>query len=199
MKVNYKVVGYRPDYEWIEVEFTHPDQPDQTWVRRFNFPDFSRDKLIEQIRAIASGIAGSWTRIPEHSAELSIPEAGTLDVEPELYLPYEPNPQYEPEPEWDEWTQELLPGEVTSPTQETIPWIVRDLTPEEIDERLLNAAEAARQERDFYLLKSDHIFCSDVEVENREAWIEYRQQLRDITKQPNFPKEFDWPVSPAVK
>ena len=42
MKVNYKVVGYRPDYEWIEVEFTHPDQPDQAWVRRFNFPDFSR-------------------------------------------------------------------------------------------------------------------------------------------------------------
>ena len=58
MKVNYKVVGYRPDYEWIEVEFTHPDQPDQTWVRRFNFPDFSRDKLIEQIRLSRLALPG---------------------------------------------------------------------------------------------------------------------------------------------
>ena len=168
MKVNYKIVSYRPEHEWIEVEFTHPDRPNDPWVRRFSFPDFSREKLVDHLRAVASSIAGSWSRIPDHSAELSIPETGTLDVEPELYLPYEPNPQYEAEPEWDEWTQELLPGEVTSPTQETIPWIVRDLTPEEVQQRLDDAAEAARQERNFYLLQSDHIFCTDVEVEDKK-------------------------------
>ena len=46
--------------------------------------------------------------MPSHSVNLTIPDSGELDVEPELYLPYEPNPQYEPEPEWDQWTQELL-------------------------------------------------------------------------------------------
>ena len=117
-----------------------------------------------------------------------------MDVEPELYLPYEPNPQYEPEPEWDEWTQELLPGEVTSPTQETIPWVVRDLTPEEVQARLENAAEAARQERNFYLLQSDHIFCSD--VQDKEAWRVYRQ-ARDVPQQDGFPQSIiEWPARP---
>ena len=140
-------------------------------------PDFGREKLIEQLQAMASGIAGSWTRIPDHPGELTIPDSGQFDVEPELYLPYEPNPQYEPEPDWDEWTQDLLPGEVTSPTQQTIPWVITELTPEEIEERVKDAAEAARQERNYYLLQSDHIFCSDVQIENQDAWIEYRQKL----------------------
>ena len=196
MKVNYKIIEYRPEREWISVEFTHPDRPNEPWTRQFHFPDFGREKLIEQLQAMASGIAGSWTRIPDHPGELTIPDSGQFDVEPELYLPYEPNPQYEPEPDWDEWTQDLLPGEVTSPTQQTIPWVITELTPEEIEERVKDAAEAARQERNYYLLQSDHIFCSDVQIENRDAWIEYRQKLRDLTEQPEFPKIIEWPERP---
>lgn len=199
MKVKYKVLEYLPESEWIAVEFTHPDRPDDRWVRQFEFPDFSREKLIDHIHAVASRIAGSWSRIPGHPAELSIPETGTLEVEPELYLPFEPNPQYEEEPEWDQWTQELLPGDITSSTQETIPWVVRNLSPEEVQDRIDHMASAYRQERDFMLMQSDHIFCSDVEVSDREAWLEYRQELRDMTKQSNFPKEFDWPVPPDCK
>lgn len=197
MKVTYKVVDYRPEVEWIAIEFTHSDRPDEPWTEQFAFPDFTREKLIDHIRAVASRVAGSWTRISDHPAELSIPETGVVDVEPELYLPYEPNPQYEPEPTIDEWTQDLLPGEVTSPTQETIPWVVYDLTPEEVQSRLDGAAEAARNERNWYLLQSDHIFCSDVQVEDRDAWLEYRQALRDLPTQPNFPKEIDWPKRPG--
>ena len=62
MKVNYKVLDYRPEYEWISVEFTHPDRPDEPWVRQFNFPTLAKEKLIDHLRAIASGIAGSWDR-----------------------------------------------------------------------------------------------------------------------------------------
>lgn len=197
MKVTYKVVDYRPEVEWIAIEFTHSDRPDEPWTEQFAFPDFTREKLIDHIRAVASRVAGSWTRISDHPAELSIPETGVVDVEPELYLPYEPNPQYEPEPTIDEWTQDLLPGEVTSPTQETIPWVVYDLTPEEVQSRLDGAAEAARNERNWYLLQSDHIFCTDVQVEDRDAWLEYRQALRDLPTQSNFPKEIDWPRRPG--
>ena len=198
MKVDYKVTGYNPDYELIEVEFTRPDSPSIPWVRRFNFPDFTKEKLIDHIRAVASGIAGSWERIPNHPPQLTIPDSGTLDVEPELYLPYEPNPQYEEEPEWDKWTQDLIPGEITSPTQETIPWIVRDLTPEEVQARLDEAAEAARQERNFYLLQSDYIFCSDVEIQDKEAWRLFRQALRDLPQQDGFPQSIDWPERPQT-
>ena len=100
MKVNYKVLAYRPEAEFIAIEFTHPDRPDEPWVKQFEFPDFTRqEKLMDQIRAVASRIAGQWERIQEHPAELAIPETGQVDVVPELYLPYEPNPQYEEEPD----------------------------------------------------------------------------------------------------
>ena len=199
MKVKYKVLDYRPEAEWIAVEFTHPDKPDEPWVEQFMFPDFSREKLIDHIRAVASRIAGSWTRIPNHPAKLTIPETGTVDIEPELYLPYEPNPQYEEEPEWDEWTQELLPGDVESPTQETIPWVVRDLTPEEIEARLNNYTEAMRQDRNWLLLQSDFVFAPDVSLtaEEKQQWATYRKALRDVPQQEGFPKDIVWPVRPG--
>lgn len=199
MKVNYQVIGYNPEVEQIVVEFTNPSPPYQKWMQQFSLPDFSKEKLTDHLRAIASRVGGSWERIPDHPTELTIPEKGSLDIEPELYLPYEPNPQYEEEPEWDQWTQDLIPGEVTSPTQETIPWTIYNLTPEEVQARLEDAAETARNERNWYLLHTDHIFCSDVEIENKQEWLEYRQALRDLPEQVNFPKEINWPEPPAYK
>lgn len=200
MKVKYKVIDYVPEAEWIAVEFTHPDHPDAKWVRQFEFPDFTRkEKLMDHLRSVASRIAGSWSRIPDHPKDLVIPESGTMDVVPELYLPYEPNPQYEPEPEWDEWTQELIAGDIESPTQETIPWIVRDFTPEEIEAKLDSAAEGWRQDRNWALAQSDFIFAPDVTVEDMDAWLEYRQALRDLPEQPNFPKDVQFPLRPDYK
>ena len=197
MKVTYKVISYQPEIEQMAVELTSPDYPDKPYVERFNFPDFSKEKLMDHISAVASRYAGAVTRIPDHPSELTIPETGTMDVEPELYLPYEPNPQYEAEPEIDPWTQDLIPGEITSPTQQTIPWVVYDLTPEEVQARLDQAAEAVRNDRNWYLLQSDHIFCSDVEVQDKEAWRLYRQALRDVPQQADFPKTVAWPEKPA--
>lgn len=199
MKVNYKVLDYRPESEWIAVEFTHPDKPDEPWVEQFMFPDFTRaEKLMDQIRAVASRIAGQWERIQEHPAELVISESGQVDVVPELYLPYEPNPQLEPAPEIDEWTQELIPGDIESPTQETIPWIVRDLTPEEVEARLDNYTEAMRQDRNWILLQSDFVFAPDVSLsaEEKQQWASYRKALRDVPQQEGFPKDIVWPVKP---
>lgn len=200
MKVKYKVLEYLPQAEWIAIEFTHPDRPDEKWVKQFEFPDFTRkEKLEDQIRAVASRIAGAWTRIPEHPDKLVIPETGEMDVVPELYLPYEPNPQYEPEPEWDQWTQELIPGDIESPTQETIPWIVRDLTEEEIAERLYQVEASWRQDRNWALMESDWIFAPDAKVEDMDAWLEYRQALRDLPDQPDWPKDPQFPRRPDYK
>lgn len=33
---------------------------------------------------------------------------------------------------------------------------------------------------------------------DRVAWMEYRQQLRDITQQAGFPDNVTWPTPPAV-
>lgn len=200
MRVKYKVLEYRPEVEWIAVEFTHPDRPDEPWVKQFTFPDFNKEKLMDQIRAVASRIAGSWDRIPNHPTELTIPAVADIDVVPELYLPYEPNPQLEPEPDIDYWTQAKEPMDVSAdPFAKTIPWIVRELSAEEQQQLIDMEADQIRRDRNWALMQTDWIFAPDVTVENMDEWLEFRQALRDVPQQANFPKEVEWPRHPNYK
>ena len=38
---------------------------------------------------------------------------------------------------------------------------------------------------------------SPLSTELKEAWVVYRQALRDITEQPGFPVDIEWPVAPS--
>jgi len=62
----------------------------------------------------------------------------------------------------------------------------------------LDAQEAAlvRAERNQRLAASDWTQLADVSVD-KAAWVAYRQDLRDITKQPGFPVTIIWPTQPA--
>lgn len=200
MKVKYEIDDYRPESEWIQIKWSNPENPDQVWYTQFEFPDFSKEKLIDHIRAVASRVAGSWTRIPDHPKELAIPMSGTVDVEPELYLPYEPNPQPEPEPEYDPWTQRAyLVDNTDDPHAKSVPWVVEELTAEEQKSLIEGAAYQLREERLHLLSLTDGIFAPDTPpLENMDEWLEFRQALRDIPQQPNFPKEVVWPVRPDL-
>lgn len=59
---------------------------------------------------------------------------------------------------------------------------------------------AARAKRQGLLFASDYTQLPDLQetmsAEQKAAWKEYRQALRDITSQPGFPREIAWPVSP---
>ena len=49
------------------------------------------------------------------------------------------------------------------------------------------------------LRRTDYIFGGDAPnnvVADVEAWKNYRQALRDISSQPNFPWEIEWPLAP---
>lgn len=46
------------------------------------------------------------------------------------------------------------------------------------------------------LLETDWTQLPDVPLATKTAWATYRQQLRDITDQPNYPFEIEWPESP---
>jgi hypothetical protein len=74
-------------------------------------------------------------------------------------------------------------------------WIATPATPEQIQERIQNCANAVRQERNQYLVDSDWTQLSDAPVDS-DAWATYRQVLRDITKQSNFPWDIIWPEIP---
>jgi len=53
----------------------------------------------------------------------------------------------------------------------------------------------ARQQRDACLQSSDWTQISDCTVD-KQAWLTYRQALRDLPTQPGFPRNVVWPVRP---
>lgn len=58
-------------------------------------------------------------------------------------------------------------------------------------------SQQVRQQRDRLLTECDWRSLPDAPG-NRDAWIEYRQKLRDITMQKGFPDALDWPDKPSM-
>lgn len=57
-------------------------------------------------------------------------------------------------------------------------------------------AEQIRAERNKRMLECDWTQSPDSPVD-KEAWAEYRQALRDVPEQDNFPLSVDWPSPPT--
>ena len=58
--------------------------------------------------------------------------------------------------------------------------------------------EEIRAQRDSLLTQSDWIGASDAQPKpNKEAWLNYRQALRDITKTYSSPEAVVWPTKPS--
>lgn len=62
---------------------------------------------------------------------------------------------------------------------------------------LVALAAAARGQRDTLMAASDWTQLPDVPAGTAATWATYRQALRDVTKQPGFPVDINWPVQPA--
>lgn len=59
------------------------------------------------------------------------------------------------------------------------------------------AAQQVRSRRDSLLTESDWTQVADAPVD-QAAWATYRQALRDIPDQKDFPNEVTWPTEPEV-
>lgn len=76
-------------------------------------------------------------------------------------------------------------------------WIVEDCTEEEIQIRTERQWEDIRVIRNQYLSQSDWTQLPDspLNTEQKTAWATYRQDLRDVTLQPD-PFNIAWPTKP---
>lgn len=75
-------------------------------------------------------------------------------------------------------------------------WTTTPATPEQIAERTATKASEVRTERNRRLADCDWTQLPDAPVD-RAAWATYRQDLRDVTKQPGFPWSVQWPSQPV--
>ena len=76
-------------------------------------------------------------------------------------------------------------------------WAVTDASEEEIEQRTNNKWSEVRSIRTQYLSESDWTQLNDSPLTRgkKAEWIQYRQDLRDITTQPD-PFNIVWPVKP---
>jgi hypothetical protein len=77
-------------------------------------------------------------------------------------------------------------------------FIIRDATEQELKDREEMCAAGERLIRSGLLLDSDFFdkIDSPLSEKQKEEYIIYRQALRDITKQPGFPFNIQWPELP---
>jgi hypothetical protein len=93
---------------------------------------------------------------------------------------------------WEEQQFEVLADKVI--------WtlIKRAKTTEELQKQEDERAAAERTFRDRLLFMSDWVVIKAAEtgVSEGQEWKDYRQALRDVTSQPGFPWEINWPKAP---
>lgn len=77
-------------------------------------------------------------------------------------------------------------------------WVVVDMDDEQKAAIDAQQAQAVRDTRNKRIADSDWTQLDDTPVGNagKLAWASYRQALRDITAQPGFPWDIQWPTKP---
>lgn len=74
-------------------------------------------------------------------------------------------------------------------------WLIKELSDSEKLEIRRNEEQTVISQRNALLASSDWTQLSDVSID-KEAWAFYRQQLRDISDQPEYPFNVQWPSAP---
>lgn len=75
-------------------------------------------------------------------------------------------------------------------------WEVVPATQEQLQVKYDNASYNIRKNRNDLLSACDWTQVADSPAD-KQAWATYRQALRDISSQPNFPWSVEWPVAPS--
>ena len=104
---------------------------------------------------------------------------------------------FEPQPDIavDQVLTEGVPVFSETDQRWTQVWSVRNKTAEELDSEMVAKAAETRATRDQLLVDSDWTQVADAPVD-KAAWAAYRQELRDISSQPEFPWSVTWPTQP---
>ena len=64
------------------------------------------------------------------------------------------------------------------------------------DQDVESSEISVRSQRDQLLAASDWTQLPDVPITTKQSWVDYRQQLRDITSQSDYPFNVIWPTLP---
>ena len=102
-----------------------------------------------------------------------------------------------PQPTYDPRSQRLtLDGAIQRNGQWEKNWVISELSEEEKTNLRAQHEADARVQRNKKLAQSDWTQGKDISETVSTKWATYRQSLRDVTSQPGFPWDINWPVEP---
>ena len=80
-------------------------------------------------------------------------------------------------------------------------WIDEGNTPESqfTEQEIYAQLEAeVKSKRDSLLAETDFVLMPDYPLNDKTLWQEYRQHLRDVTEQADYPNTIEWPIKPFL-
>jgi len=158
-----------------------------------------------QFRVRSSGEVKSKGQILELNPNVSLPSVWnenvyeTLGIDPVLATPQpEPSAAYKyvvldgaEQDANDNWVQKWVEQDMFADTEEATKSEQETIYQAKLDEA---AAIAVRSTRDAKLAATDWMALSDVTMS--DEWKTYRQALRDVPQQLEFPSSVTWPTEP---
>ena len=198
MKVYFEITEADPTREYLQVRYTNDDG--QEYWRNSLPMDWSPEGIQREVESYAPYIVAYWNRIRGREAmNMAVYQmSGEFEAEEQrIWVGEDPaDPVIAEEPEYDPFTQRIEQEDHEYGDPE-IKWKIVQLDPDEVMIFEQGACDSIRNQRNYYLQQTDFIHMPDAKVENAEEWMEYRQALRDIPQQDNFPRDVVWPQEPT--
>lgn len=198
MDYSFKIEKLLPKSEFMVVCYTSPGYP--KFRKTFNPKAFDEASIHAMIQAFAPHVVEYWERQVDHPEEdaVSINTTGSSSAAapPPSNVNFSHAPTVEPKPDFDRFTQYVTRNQIEDPMQETVGWTIHDMTAEEQATYLETAKSSERAKRDSLLSETDWMMFSDTSAPSQE-WLDYRQALRDVPAQADFPVTITWPTKPA--
>lgn len=102
-----------------------------------------------------------------------------------------------PKPTCNEFVENIVSGMPVKQNDIWVEtWVTKSLSAEEQEEKFNEASLLIRKERNNLLKECDWTQLPDAPI-NKEVWASYRQQLRNISTQQEFPFNVIWPTPPS--
>jgi len=190
MEYTYKFEKIRPKDLFVQIRYSAEGHPDQ--LKNFVASSMEKEALKEMAERYATKIVANWNDIS------AAPDAVDFEGEEITTTHTHALPQSivsDDYPSYDIFTERVEESIVETPTEIRTTYSVVPLTEEEIpvvEERL---TYLIRRDRNNRLTETDYMMLSDTPSPT-QAWLDYRQALRDITEQAGFPQNFTWPEKP---
>lgn len=143
----------------------------------------------------------SVVRYPYLPSDLRIDHPNTsfpVIITDEILAEYNIYPVLEADfPDFDDRTQKIIEGIPVKQGEQWVKhWDIVALSEQEQQFLRNKKIQELREARNQALRDSDYVLLPDIICSNKQEWIAYRQQLRDITLLPEFPFNIVWPSKP---